>query len=321
MRAQQVVLTRSGALPVEPAAFAVVDVEPPAPGPGEALIQVLALSLDPYQRLRMRALDAGGVLPGGGVGRVLSGDLPSGTLVTGDVGWRSHAVLPVSSLTVVEEHPGIEPHHHVGLLGLSGLTAWFGVTRVLRPQPGERLVVSGAYGGVGQVAVQLSLAAGASVAAIAGGPDKCAALAALGAMPLDHRSSTWVGELEAWAPAGVDGYFDNVWGDVASRVVEHLRPLGRIALCGQMAGLTAGGQVPPLDIDWYLILTRSLTLQGFRTVDYLADYAQARKEIAQLLLDGKLHQDVELVDGLAGAGEAFTRLASGQVLGKAVVRM
>jgi NADPH-dependent curcumin reductase CurA len=321
MRAQQVVLTRSGALPVEPSAFALADVDLPAPGPGEALVQVLALSLDPYQRLRMRALDAGGVLPGGGVGRVLAGDLPTGTLVTGDFGWRSHAVLDVGALVVVEDHPGIETHHHVGLLGLSGLTAWFGVTRVLRPQPGEKIVVSGAYGGVGQVAVQLALAAGASVAGIAGGAQKCAAVAALGATPLDHRSPLWVSSLEAWAPDGVDGYFDNVWGDVASRVVEHLRPLGRIALCGQMAGLTAGGQVPPLDIDWYLILTRSLTLQGFRTVDYLADYAQARKEIAQLLLDGKLHQEVEVVDGLGAAGEAFTRLTSGQVLGKAVVRV
>lgn len=321
MRAQQVVLTRSGALAVEPDAFAVVDVDLPEPGAGEALVQVLALSLDPYQRLRMRALDAGGVLPGGVVGRVLGGSLPEGTLVTGDLGWRSASVVAVDALTLVQEQPGIDLHHHVGVLGLSGLTAWFGVTRVLRPRPGERIVVSGAYGGVGQVAVQLALAAGASVAAIAGGPRKCAAVAALGATPLDHRSPDWGAALEQWAPDGVDGYFDNVWGEVAARVVQLLRPLGRIALCGQMAGLTAGGQVPPLDIDWYLILTRSLTLQGFRTVDYLPDYAQARTELARLVQDGALRQDVELVDGLAAAGAAFTRLTAGEVLGKAVVRV
>jgi NADPH-dependent curcumin reductase CurA len=266
----------------------------------------------------MRAASPGDVLPGGGVGRVLTGPL-EGSLVTGDFGWRSHWVGPASGVTVVEDLPGVELHHHVGLLGLSGLTAFFGVTRVLRPQPGERIVVSGAYGGVGQVAVQLAVAAGASVAAIASG--KSASLAALGATPLDRRSDTWVSDLAAWAPDGVDGYFDNVWGDVSARVVEQLRPLGRIALCGQMTGLTAGGQVPPLDIDWYLILTRSLTLQGFRTVDYLADYAAARKEIAALLLEGRLTQEVEVFDGLDSAGDAFTRLTSGQVVGKAIVRV
>lgn len=319
MRAQQVVLTRDGALPVSPESFAVADVDLPSPGPADVLVEVLAFSLDPYQRLRMRASGVGDVLPAGGVGRVLSGSLPEGTLVTGDFGWRSHIVLDAASVVVTEDLPGVDLHHHVGLLGLSGLTAWFGVTRVLRPQPGEKIVISGAYGGVGQVAVQLSVAAGASVLAIASG--KTAELTALGATPLDRRSDSWVSELAEWAPAGVDGYYDNVWGDVSARVVEQLRPLGRIALCGQMAGLTAGGQVPPLDIDWYLILTRSLTLQGFRTVDYLPDYAAARKEIAALLLDRKLKQEVEVFDGLAAAGGAFTLLTSGQVLGKAVVRV
>lgn len=322
--AREVRLTRAGELPVEPDAFAVEEVALPSPADGEVLVQVLAVSLDPYQRLRMRTLSAGGVLPAGAVGRVLASRCPEvseGELVTGDLGWRDHALVPGSGLTVVQDRAGIDLHHHVGLLGLSGLTAWFGVTEVLRPQPGEQVVVSGASGAVGQVAVQLALRAGADVVGLAGGPGKCEAVAALGAHPLDHTTATWPDALATWAPDGVDGYFDNVWGDTSARVVERLRPLARIALCGQMTGLTAGGRVPPLDIDWYLVLTRSLTLQGFRTVDYLDRYAQARGALAQCLLDGTLRQEVDVVHGLERAGEAFTRLTSGRARGKVVVRL
>jgi NADPH-dependent curcumin reductase CurA len=156
------------------------------------------------------------------------------------------------------------------------------------------------------------------VLGIVGSPAKRAALLELGIESVGHDQSDWVCQLDEWAPGGVDGYFDNVWGQISSRVVERLRPLGRIALCGQMTGL-ASGRVPPLDIDWYLILTRSLTLRGFRAVDYQHLYSRARQQRADWYLRGELEQRVRLVDGLERAGTGFDDLLDARTLGKTIV--
>jgi NADPH-dependent curcumin reductase CurA len=315
-------LTRAGGEDIAADAFETVEAPLPRPGPGEVLVAVHAISLDPYQRIRIRALAAGATPPAGCVGEVIESrapELPEGSWVSGELGWTDHAVAPAASLVRLgPRDPRIPAHHYVGLLGLSGLTAYFGVTRVLRPQVGQRIVVSGAAGGVGQVAVQLIRRTGAEVAGVVSSVDKVATIAGLGATALNRADPTWTEHLDAWAPDGVHGYYDNVWGDTSARIVERLRPLAQIALCGQMTGL-AGGRVPPLDIDWYLILTRSITLQGFRTVDYLDEYAAARAQLAEWLLDGTLRQQVNLVPGLVGAGDAFTALVNGHAVGKTTV--
>lgn len=318
---REVRLTRSGGDPVTAEAFEVVDTEPAEPSPGEVLVRVDHFSLDPYQGIRLRALDMGAVPPAGGVGQVVASrhpELAEGTWVTGEVGWRDHAKISAEQLTMIDPVPGIPLHLYVGLLGLSGLTAYFGVTRVLRPEPDEKIIVSGAYGGVGQVACQIARRAGADVLGLAGGDEKRAALEALEIPSVDHRADSWLEEVIDWAPAGADGYFDNVWGSTSARVVEQLRPLARIALCGQMSGLVHG-RVPPLDIDWYLLLTRSLTLQGFRTVDYLSEWSAARAELAEWCRADEIRQDVRLVEGLENAGSAFDDLINGRSVGKTIV--
>lgn len=319
--ARRVRLTCPGDLASTTGAFEVVECGWPGPRPGEVVVRVDHVSLDPYQKIRLRALAAGATPPAGAVGQVVASRdaaLPEGTWVTGELGWADYALAAGERLTVIHPAPDIPLHHYVGLLGLSGLTAFFGMTRVLRPRAGEKIVVSGAYGGVGQVACQIARRAGADVLGLAGGGDKRAALSELGVPSVDYRADGWVTELSSWAPEGIDGYFDNVWGATSSRVVEQLRPLGRIALCGQMSGL-AGGRVPPLDIDWYLILTRSLTLQGFRTVDYLEHWPHARLQLAQWFRHGEIRQEVRLVEGLERAGAAFEDLLSGRSVGKIIV--
>jgi NADPH-dependent curcumin reductase CurA len=316
-------LTRSGDLPVTADAVTVEERTRPEPAVGEVLVRVHYFSLDPYQRIYLRALAEGAVPPAGAVGQVVTSRsdlLPEGTWVTGELGWCDHAVADAASLTVVEPDPDVPLHHYVGMLGLSGITAYFGTTRVLRPRPGERIVVSGAFGGVGQIAAQIVRRCGAEVLGIVGSVEKRAALARLGVDSVDHHDPEWVHSLAAWAPDGVDGYFDNVWGDTAARVVEQLRPRGRIALCGQMTGLS-NGRVPPLDIDWYLLLTRSLTLQGFRAVDYLDSYPLARAELADWYRRGEIGQEVNLVDGLSGAGQAFEDMINARSIGKTIVRV
>jgi NADPH-dependent curcumin reductase CurA len=318
----QVRLTRGGHGPIAADSFETIEAPLPAPGAGEVLVAVHAISLDPYQRIRIRALPTGAVPPAGCVGEVIASrapELPEGSWVSGELGWTDHAVAPAGSLARLgPRDPRIPAHHYVGLLGLSGLTAYFGVTRVLRPEIGQRIVVSGAAGGVGQIAVQLIRRSGAEVAGVVSSAEKEATIAELGAAALNRANPDWLERLDAWAPQGLHGYYDNVWGDTSARIVERLRPLGQIALCGQMTGL-ADGRVPALDIDWYLILTRSITLQGFRTVDYLEDYDRGRAQLAQWLLDGTLRQQVNLVHGLAEAGAAFTALVNGRTVGKTTV--
>jgi NADPH-dependent curcumin reductase CurA len=319
--ARAVRLTRAGRQPVTADGLEVTELGTPRPGAGEVLVRVHHFSLDPYQRIRMRELDTGEVPPAGAVGQVLASrtaQVAEGAWVLGELGWRDLAVVPAEQVEVFEPHPDVPLHHYVGLLGLSGLTAYFGTTEVLRPDAGERIVVSGASGGVGQIAAQVAALLGARVLGIVGSPDKQAALLERGIESVIHRDQDWTEQLEAWAPDGVDGYFDNVWGPVSSRVVERLRPLGRIALCGQMTGLSSG-RVPPLDIDWYLLLTRSLRLQGFRAVDYRSRYPEARAALARWYLDGRLEQKVRLVAGLEQAGAAFEDLINARATGKTIV--
>ncbi len=247
-------------------------------------------------------------------------DLAEGTWVSGELGWADHALAESAALTPVDlQDSRIPVHHYVGLLGLSGITAYFGVTRVPRPKAASRSVIQRrASGGVGQVALQLIARTGASVAGVVGSADKVDAVTNLGFRALCAPTPEWTQQLDHWAPDGLHGYYDNVWGETSARIVERLRPLGRVALCGQMTGL-AGSRVPPLDIDWYLILTRSLTLQGFRTVDYLDEYDKARQDLAQWFLDGTVSQRVNLIDGLSAAGAAFADLVNGNTLGKTTV--
>jgi NADPH-dependent curcumin reductase CurA len=318
---RRVRLTRPGRLASAADAFEVVECGRPEPGPGEVLVRVDQLSLDPYQKIYLRSLDTGATPPAGAVGHVIASRdkaIPEGSWVTGELGWADHALVVGQQLTIVQPASDIPLHHYVGLLGLSGLTAFFGVTEVLRPQAGAKIVVSGAYGGVGQVACQIVRRMGADVVGVVGSAQKRAALAELGISSVDYHRTDWAAELSAWAPQGIDGYFDNVWGDTSSAVVKQLRPLSRIALCGQMSGL-AGHRVPPLDIDWYLILARSLTLQGFRTVDYTERWADARQQLAEWFRSGELRQDVRLVRGLEQVGDAFEDLLHGRSVGKTIV--
>jgi NADPH-dependent curcumin reductase CurA len=321
-RQLRVQLTRSGEGAVDPTLFEVQEAALADPAVGEVVVEVHHFSLDPYQRIRMRFLGAGGVPPAGMVGRVVasrSDQLSEGAWVIGDGLWADHLVVPADRLTVVEPHPEVPLHHHVGLLGLTGLTAFFGVTEVARPQPGEKVAVTGAYGGVGQVASQIARLAGADVLGLVGSPEKITGLEGLGVAALSYADPEWTSRLAAWAPEGVDVLFDNVWGQTAARVVEQLKPLGRIALCGQMSSL-ASTAVPPLPIDdWFRFVTRSLTMRGFRGADFAARFQEGREQLVAWYLSGELRQEVDVARGLVAAGATFADLVDGRLVGKAVV--
>ncbi|MCL2729342.1 MAG: NADP-dependent oxidoreductase [Actinomycetia bacterium] len=317
-------LTHDGADPITAGSFEVVERGLPSAVDGEIVIDVRYASLDPSQRIRLRSESAGFVPPAGVVGTVVdsrSDRFGVGDTVIAPGAWATTVCVPAAAAERYEAPDGVALHHAVGLLGLTGLTAYFGVTRVLRPLAGEKIVVTGAFGGVGQVAAQLVAASGADVLGIAGGPEKVDGLKRLGIPALDHRTADWTAEVDRWAPDGLHAVFDNVWGEASARLVERLRPLGRVALCGQMAGI-GEAVIPPLPLDnWFRLVTRSLTVRGFRAVDFAAENAGARRALADMIASGTLDQEVHLVSGWAAAGPAFADLLAGRVVGKLVVEV
>ncbi|MFF7154762.1 zinc-binding dehydrogenase [Streptomyces sp. NPDC008139] len=315
-------LTHDGAEPLTAGSFEVAERGLPPAVDGEILVEVRYASLDPSQRIRLRSEGAGFVPPAGVVGTVVesrSDAFDVGDTVTAPGAWATTVTVPAASAERYDAPDGVALHHAVGLLGLTGLTAYFGVRRVLRPRRGEKIVVTGAFGGVGQVAAQLIAASGADVLGVVGGPDKAHGLKRLGITAVDHRAPDWTAEVDRWAPEGLHAVFDNVWGETSARLVERLRPLGRVALCGQMSGI-GEAVVPPLPLDnWFRLVTRSLTVQGFRAADFAAENADARRALADMIASGALDQEIHLAPGLSAAGPAFADLLTGRVVGKLVV--
>jgi NADPH-dependent curcumin reductase CurA len=319
--AKQVMFTGGDVDELRVEQFSMTDLHPSPLSDGEVRVAVRHVSLDPYVRLRLRTLPVDKAVPGQAVGEVVesrSARLPVGTIVTGEMSWSTETTVSHERLTAVEVHAGIPLQHYVGLLGLSGITAYFGMCEVCRPRPGDRVVVSGAYGGVGQVAAQIAKLSGAKVLGIVSSADKRSRLAAMGVDAVVYRNPDWVSELRQWGPNGVDIYFDNVWGSISDTVVPEVRPNGLVAICGQISGYDET-RIPPLDIDWYLLLTRSLTMRGFRAVDYLDRYPEARRRLAEWYLEGSVRQDLEVIDGLAAAADGFLRLLTRGTIGKATV--
>ncbi|MFD3486207.1 zinc-binding dehydrogenase [Streptomyces sp. NPDC058665] len=315
-------LTHDGADPITAASFEVVERRLPGAADGEIVVDVRYASLDPSQRIRLRSEGAGFVPPAGVVGTVVESradEFAVGDTVIAPGAWATKVCVPAAAAERYDAPDGVALHHAVGLLGLTGLTAYFGVTRVLRPRTGEKIVVTGAFGGVGQVAAQLIAASGADVIGLVGGLEKVDGLDRLGIPAVDHRRADWQAEIDRLAPDGLHAVFDNVWGEASARLVERLRPLGRVALCGQMSGIGAA-VIPPLPLDnWFRLVTRSLTIQGFRAADFAAENAAARRALADMIASGALDQEIHLASGWAAAGSAFADLLTGRVVGKLVV--
>jgi NADPH:quinone reductase len=301
--------------------FALVSRPPDPLRDGTVRVAITHLSLDPYVRLLLRTLAPEGSVRGQALGRVVetaSSAFSVGDIVSGELVWATEAVTEADRLTRVVPHPEIPLHHYVGLLGLSGITAYFGMQAVCNPQQGQDIVVSGAYGGVGQVAIQIARLHGARVLGIVGSQEKQERVRALGGDAILYTDPNWGSELRAWTDAGIDTYFDNVWGSVSEVVIPEIRERGLIAICGQISGYERG-RIPPLDIDWYLLLTRSLTMRGFRAIDYLSRYQEARDELASWFLAGDLRQDVDLFAGLEAVPDAFVSVLNSGTVGKAIV--
>ncbi|BCO27682.1 NADP-dependent oxidoreductase YfmJ [Rhodoferax lithotrophicus] len=316
--------------------FKCITVETPALTDGQVLVRHHYLSLDPYMRGRMNdnksyaaAQPLGEVMIGGTVGEVVESRHPKfapGDKVVGMGGWQQYSVVnagePGALRKVDTTH--IPLSAYLGAVGMPGVTAWYGLVKIIAPQAGETLVVSAATGAVGSAFGALAKARGCRVVGIAGGPDKCAyAVDELGFDAcIDYKvhptALSLSKALKAACPNGIDGYFENVGGIVLDAVLSRMNAFGRMAVCGMIAGYN--GEPLPM-ANPALILINRLKVEGFIVSEHMEVWPEALKELGALVASGQLRARESVAHGIESAPEAFLGLLKGKNFGKQLVQL
>jgi NADPH-dependent curcumin reductase CurA len=311
--------------------FEAVEGAVPEIGPGQALVRNLYLSVDPTNRAwigeeptYLPPVGIGEVMRSVGLGRVMSSnsdDYPEGALVTGLVGWQEYTTAGGEGipLTVVPELE-LPLECMLGALGLTGVTAWFGIEDIGRPQEGETMVVSAAAGAVGSVAGQLAKLRGARVVGIAGGAQKCSWLVdELGFdATIDRHDPDWRAKLREACPDGVDVDFENVGGEIMDAVFGMLNLNARVALCGLISEYNEDSQPGP---SLRRVLVNRVRIQGFIILDWFDRFPAAITNLGALVAAGKLKDRHTVVDGLERAPDALNMLFDGDNVGKLIVKL
>jgi NADPH-dependent curcumin reductase CurA len=301
----------------------------PAPGEGEVAVRNHYLSIDPYMRSRMddvrsyappQALNA--VMMGATAGEVTESrhpDFSVGDKVVGMLGWAEMGVAPGESLRKVDDSQ-VPLSAYLGAAGMPGITAWYGINRLLKPVAEETVLISAATGAVGSIAAQLARQRGCRVVGIAGGPVKCAyAVDVLGLDAcIDHRVAYLDEAIAQAAPQGVDAVFENVGGPCLDAALATVNPHARIALCGLIAGYDG----EPLAITQVRnLLSMRVNLQGFLVTEHLDIWPQAITELTDMIASGKLVYRESVAQELEAAPQALMSLLQGQNLGKQLVKL
>jgi NADPH-dependent curcumin reductase CurA len=268
----------------------------------------------------------GEVMRGGGLGQVVASNHPGyqvGDLVTGLTGWQDYVVTDGSglgALTVLPKGLPVPLPALMGALGVTGLTAYFGLLDIGQPKAGETVVVSSAAGATGSVVGQIAKIRGCRVVGIAGGPEKCAWITDdLGFdAAVDYKRSGWQARLRAACPAGVDVNFENVGGEIMDEVMGCMNLGGRVVLCGMISGYNAA---EPMRGRFDVVLMKRLRVQGFIILDFLPRFAEGAMQLAQWMMEGKLKHRETIVEGLEQAPVAINQLFDGTNVGKLLVKV
>lgn len=298
---------------------------------GRVLVKNLYLSIDPYMRGRMsdrpsyaRPVGIGEVMVGGTVGRVVESRAPGiavGALLVGYGGWQDYAVLNPADQNTLPVVADLPPSTALGVAGMPGATAYFGLTKIGEPKPGETVVVSAASGAVGSVVGQLAKIMGCRAVGVAGGPKKCAYVTnELGFDAcIDHRSPNMATELAKACPKGVDVYFENVGGKVLEAVARLLNPGSRVPICGFISQYNEADPVSPFTVLG--ALQNPPVHRFFLVWEWPAEYPAAVEKLAGWVREGKLKYAEDMTEGLEQAPRALIGVLRGENFGKKIVKI
>ena len=335
-RNQQILLDNRPQGEASTSNFKLVSTDTPALQDNEVLVRHHFMSLDPYMRGRMNdsksyaaSQPLGQVFQGGTAGEVVESRHPKfqpGDKVVGFGGWQEYSVVnavqPGALRKVDTTHVPLS--HYLGAVGMPGVTAWYGLVKIINPKAGETLVITAASGAVGSAFGALAKARGCRVVGIAGGADKCKYVTdELGFDAcIDYRAhpdvKSMAAALKDACPKGIDGYFENVGGYILDAVLLRLNAFARIALCGMIAGYE--GQPLPLTNPTLLLINR-VKLEGFIVSEHMEVWPEALTELGGLVATGKLRPRESIAQGLAAAPEAFLGLLKGKNFGKQLVKL
>jgi len=314
--------------PVSEANFKLEEAPVPRPAEGEVLVRNLWLSLDPYMRGRMsdaksyvKGVEIGEVMVGQTAGEVLESrhaSLKVGDMVLAQLGWQLYGVTR-DAIKVDESRAPLS--YYLGLMGMPGMTAYFGLKELGQPKPGETVVVSAASGAVGSVVGQLAKIWGCRAVGIAGGPEKCSYVKQdLGFDAcIDYKAGALREQLKEACPKGVDVYFDNVGGEILDALLARMNLFGRVVVCGTISDYNA---TEPYRVrTWRAILVNRLRVQGMIVFDWKDRYGEALKTLGGYFAQGKLRYRESVVHGLENAPRGFIDLLDGKNFGKQLVKL
>jgi NADPH-dependent curcumin reductase len=298
---------------------------------GQLLIKTSYISLDPSMRGQMEnradyvaPLNIGDVMRAGAVGKVVASrhpSFPEGTQVTGSFGMQDYVISDGRQPPLRALPADLDPTLALGVLGGTGMTAYFGLLDLGEPKPGDVVVISGAAGATGSVAGQIAKINGCRVIGIAGSAEKCAWLTdELGFdAAIDYRAQDVGAELDRLCPKGIDIYFDNVGGEILDLCLARIADRARVVICGGISRYNATGPIPGPK-NYFNLVFRRARMEGFIVLDYAARFPEAIAEMRQWIDDGKLKQQVTIIDGFEQLPIALIRLFEGYNTGKLMVR-
>lgn len=317
---------------IKPTDFELIDAPMPETGEGEVLVESRYLAVEPAMKGWMEArvdyvapLEIGDVMRGHGVGCVVESNHPDfavGDLVSGALGWRRYLATDTKAVPLNRVPDGIAAPVALNVLGLTGLTAYFGMLDIGRPAAGDTVLVSGAAGATGSVAGQLARIAGARVIGIAGGRDKCdwlvSELGFDGA--IDYKSDDVAGGIDEWCPDGINVYYDNVGGEILDLALAKLAQSARVVLCGGISRYNQTGAIPG-PVNYFNLIYRRARMEGFLVSDYLSRFPEAVRDLAGHLKSGEMRHRETVLPGFDQLPQALMNLFVGANIGKQLVEV
>jgi hypothetical protein len=327
---RQILLAERPSGRLEERHFKAVDETIGEPGPGEVLCRTVLLSIDPANRAWMRGrtyraqLGEGDVMAGFTLAEVVAENgtnIKVGTIVTCESGWQEYAIHPANRVQAVNVKTSLT--HHMSVLGVTGLTAYFGLLEIGQPKKGETVVVSAAAGATGNVVGQIAKILGCQVVGIAGSDEKNEMLRRdLGFdATVNYKSDSLREDLRAACPNGIDVYFDNVGGPLLDAVLPVMRMHGRVVCCGAVSQYDVEGAPTGSRLVPGMLVVSRLRMEGFIVSDFADKFAEGEAQLAEWVASGKLKVLEEVLDGLDAAPGALIGLLAGKNTGKRLVRI